>query len=281
MGYILGVCLIGGIVDMRSILENLYNKFWSEASWLRAGGYTGAAAAGIFFANSRVPSEVAIDLTRADVQIGVVFAVVAGYFFLVAILSSEQLRLVKKLRQAEQGFKYDKRGTLYNGHEPNISFRIVTFKGILEGVSSLIPKREVEAALVDTGRLASVDFAENLPTIYNADVRGSSSGSSWDRLSFDEKVHQWTDYDSATGWGVMTARLNDDSAVVSVAHLRRLFTGEGGTLFGFFLAGYAETVMSKLISKHKKGKYSDYSRVKLVSVNTKGDNMVEFTMNFE
>jgi len=55
-----------------------------------------------------------------------------------------------------------------------------------------------------------------------------------------------------------------DTVKVIVNHLRGLFEGEDGIYFGYFLAGYAETIISHTLNEHRGGRYEEYSRAELL-----------------
>lgn len=257
-------------------VRQIYDRVWGEAPWVRAAGLVSVASAALAFLNLRLPSELSIDFSDPQISSLLVAIVASVYFFLVAVLSGDQTRLQKKLRDQEQSFRYDKRGTLYNGTEPNIAFRVATFKGILEGIASDVGAEEVARAMVNTGRRSAEDFAKNLPSIYKNDLARFKNFKPWDDLSFDDKLEKWSDYDSATGWGILAPRLVNGHIRVSVTHFRKLYEGEGGTLFGSYLAGYSETVLSHILNGHKLGKYGEYTKAKLKETVTKDDNIVEF-----
>ena len=208
-----------------SQVKKFYESVWSEAPWVRAAGFVGAASGGLIYLNQHLPADVKVQTSEQSVVAILVAVVVTIYFFLVAVLFGDQLRLQKKLRALEQSFRYDKRGTLYNGSEPNIAFRIATFKGILAGIGTEVGSEELSAALVEAGRVSAKDFAANLPDIFDRDIRSNKGGSSWSSLSFDQKLLEWSDYDSATGWGIFAARPVNGHIKVDVTHFRSLFAG--------------------------------------------------------
>jgi hypothetical protein len=76
----------------------------------------------------------------------------------------------KKLRQLDISFRYDKRGTLYNGSEPNIAFRITTFKAMLDGLAHGLGKDTLRDVLIKVGEKAASDFASKVDTIYDKNV---------------------------------------------------------------------------------------------------------------
>lgn len=250
-------------------IKNFLYHTWIDAPWIRAAGILGTTAVGLVFLNASLPSEIAINMADIDSstnQIIYTFVLIL-YFFLVSVFSGDRLRFERKLRALEQNFKYDNRGTLYNGREPNIAFRIATFKGILEGISGAIGANRLADVLTNTGRLASNDFARSLNEIYDGDVASRKSTSSWNDLSLNEKLSQWAEYDSATGWGILACSVRGDSVKVVINHLQNLFDGNGGLMFGYFLGGYAETIISFIVNNHVGGKFSDYCKAELVNTN--------------
>ncbi|WP_428409090.1 hypothetical protein [Hyphococcus sp.] len=259
-----------------SKVRRFYESVWSEAPWVRAAGFVGAASGGLFYLNQHLPSGIKVQATESSVAAILIAIVVTLYFFLVAVLFGDQVRLQKKLRALEQSFRYDKRGTLYNASEPNIAFRIATFKGILAGIGTEVGKEQLAAALVEAGRASAKDFAANLPNIFDRDIRSNKGGGIWSGLTFEQKLIEWSDYDSATGWGIFAARAVNGHLRVGVTHFRGLFSGDGGLFFGQYLAGYSETVLSEIVRHHKDGRFGDFRGVRLAEINSKNENSVEF-----
>lgn len=257
-------------------IRQFYDRVWGEAPWVRAAGFVSLASAALVFLNVRLPSDLSIDFSNPQVGPLLVAIVASVYFFLVAVLSGDQTRLQKKLRDQEQSYRYDKRGTLYNGTEPNIAFRVATFKGILEGIARDVGDDEVARAMTNTGRQSAKNFATNLPAIYQNDLARYKNFKPWNELTFEEKLEKWSDYDSATGWGIVAPRLKNGHIKVSVTHFRKLYEGHGGTLFGGYLAGYSETVLSHILDGHVNGKYGEFTKAKIKETVTKDDNIVEF-----
>lgn len=254
---------------------------WEDAPWIRAAGILGLVLVGLHELNDILPAELAIDLSsiKDTGRIYTLSGIIVLYFFLASIFSGDRLRLEKQLRKNEQNFRYDKKGTLYNGEEPNISFRIATFKGILEGIGSAIEKAKLDELLRDTGRSAGVDFAESLSQIYDNDVASKKLQRLWENLNLAEKLAQWAEYDSSTGWGLLNCELNEKQKTISVVidHFKGLFDGDGGEFFGQFLGGYAETIISRIVESTD-GKFKDYTKVKLIKASKDG---MSFELNYE
>ena len=68
----------------------------------------------------------------------------------------------------------------------------------------------------------------------------------------------------------LNTKLNDIE--VEIVHHKGLFKGSGGQLFGQFLGGYAETIISKVIASSG-GKYADYTKAELKSVANDGNSL--------
>lgn len=253
---------------LREVKNFAYNT-WIEAPWIRAAGILGTTTAGLIFLNAMLPQEIAVDLKKLDSGTSQILltSILVLYFFLVSVFSGDRLRFEQKLRALEQSFRYDNRGTLYNGGEPNIAFRIATFKGILEGMSGIIGVDKLAETLANTGRVASNDFARSLKDIYNSDVATRKAKTTWEELSLNEKLDQWAEYDSSTGWGILACNVNGDNVKVVINHLQELFYGNGGLMFGHFLAGYAETIISLVVNSHSGGKFNEYSKAVLIKTN--------------
>lgn len=250
-------------------IKNFFIETWAEAPWIRAAGIIGSTLAGLVFLNSALPQGVAIEFDTLETEVyqAMLTSLLVLYFFLVSVFSGDRLRFEKRLRSLEQSFRYDNRGTLYNGKEPNIAFRIATFKGMLESISGVIGADELSRVLTNTGRLAGTDFARSLKDIYNSDIASKKAKLDWDELSLSEKLDQWAEYDSSTGWGILACKVHNDSVKVVINHLQGLFDGNGGLMFGYFLAGYSETIITYIIDTHKGGKFNEYSKAALIKAN--------------
>lgn len=250
-------------------IKNIVYHTWVEAPWVRAAGIIGSTAVGLIFLNTLLPQEIAVNFKDLEPEIyRIVFtSILILYFFLVSVFAGDRLRFEQRLRSLEQSFKYDNRGTLYNGNEPNIAFRIVTFKAMLEGLSNIIGADKLATTLTNTGRLASNDFAMSLKDIYDSDVASRKAKLSWDELSLNDKLDQWAEYDSSTGWGILACNVHGNTVKVVVNHLQDLFIGNGGLMFGYFLAGYAETIISCIVNNHSGGRFNEYSKAILIRIN--------------
>ncbi len=257
--------MIDGIIKIKNIIYHV----WVEAPWIRAAGILGTTAAGLIFLNAILPSEISVNFSTLDPKVNqiILTVILVLYFFLVSVFSGDRLRFEQKLRALEQSFKYDNRGTLYNGSEPNIAFRIATFKGILEGISGAIGTDKLADVMTNTGRLAGNDFASSLKDIYDGYVALRKAKLVWNDLSLSEKLDQWAEYDSSTGWGILACSVNGNNIKEVINHLQGLFIGNGGLMFGYFLGGYSETIISYIISNHKGGKYEEFSKAHLITTN--------------
>lgn len=252
---------------------------WEDIPWFRAVTIIGTTIGGLIFLNTSLPEEISIDLSALDPTInrGLLVFILVLYFFLVSIFSGDRLRFEKKLRELEQNFKYDNRGTLYNGTEPNIAFRIETFKGMLDGLSNSIGTTEFAKLITETGRHAGEDFSKSLKKIYDLDVASKKATSSWDELNLKEKFNQWAEYDSATGWGILACTMKGEKVKVIINHLTGLFDDNGGLMFGHFVGGYSETIIKSIISGHVGGKFTDFNNAVL----TKTHQSDKYTLELE
>lgn len=206
-------------------------------------------------------------------------AFISMYFLLASFLSSELALRERRLRERQQAFTYDNRGTLLNYGEPNIAFRIATFKGMLGGIVDFgVTEKTLIEALTKSGQTAAVDFAEKLPTIYETDVRAVAAREPWAGLSFQRKLNEWAEYDSSTGWGIVTIkhRADNDSVEVSFTHFEGLFSDPYAEFFPSFLQGYCQTVLAEILSQHNgkqgssQGKISSYGSVQYISTEKSG-----------
>jgi len=239
-------------------------SYWDSSPWIESVVVLWFPITGALFLNSKLPAAITVDISAMDSQLKLLsyLILLIIYFFLVAIFSEKNLRFERKLRSWGQSFRYDNRGTLYNGQEPNIAFRVETFKRILEGIGGVTESALLTDALIDTGRKAGEDFAENLKSIYASELAQQKGNVAWDDLPLERKLNQWAEYDSSTGWGMLSCKLMKDLKVkVSITHLQGLFKGPGGLMFGNILGGYCETVISRIVTEHG-GKFTDCTQVK-------------------
>jgi hypothetical protein len=143
-----------------------------------------------------------------------------------------------------KSFKYDKNGVLWHGTEKAIAFRVVTFLGILEQIAQNIPNSSIKEAFLTSGRIAGNDFGQQFGNqIYPAELRKDSVP--FDQLSKPQRLALWSEYDSSTGWGLLSAYEKVASVDIVVKH-PTLFKGSGGEHFSYLLAGYCETVVNAI-----------------------------------
>lgn len=235
----------------------------ADLPWVRSATITAPLAGAVFYLNDKVPSDLRIDLTQANVYVIFSCAIVAVYLLLVAVLFNAKLITERQLRAAEDGFRYDNRGTLFHGTQSAIAFRVVTFRGMLEGLAASQDPVTARNALFHTGLRASQDFAQRLPELYDTQVHRLKGGSRWVDLSFPEKLAKWSDYDSATGWGIIAARVDQAEITIKVTHYNALF-GQPA-LFAWFLAGYCCTVIQSIAIAEKRP-YRGFRNVRCVRI---------------
>jgi uncharacterized membrane protein len=267
-------------------LNEIWQRLWSEfAPWISSALFVSAVVVGFYILYEYLPDEFKVATPAARSTILWIVAIL--YLFQVAGTYRILLQGEKKLRQLEEAFRYDKRGTLYNGSEPNIAFRIVTFRGMLGGLANKLGTAELQNVLTEVGQKAASDFAVNLENIYNLNVPTRIAAPHWAELSCEQKIDAWADYDSATGWGIVTAAVprNTDRVTVTVTHLRGLFDRPEGLHFAWFLAGYCETVLTKILEGHNRGtapgRYQYFTRATLVEgITQKSSEIVEFSFRW-
>jgi|GEM_PF-7040424 len=281
----------------KKIWEKIKKYWWkiqnlgSKNPLVAAGGTLGTLSGVLVFLESTSPIKFFSAIEQKDPQTILMF-IVFLYFLLVAIYSGNKSRIEKELQERAQSFKYDEQGTLYNGSEPNISFRTETFKEILKEISS--KTNCFKEILIGAGQKAGVNFANRLRLIYAKEIAAKRAPSPWCELRLDEQLKEWAKYDRDTGWGKITVKLknnknatkktnewrnlthkikdtNAHTVVVDVTHLEGLFEGEGGEMFGHFLAGYFEKVISYIV-KHASGEYEEYDSVKINAFYPSKDN---------
>jgi hypothetical protein len=142
-------------------------------------------------------------------------------------------------------------GVLLNGNQPNIALRIVTFHEMLENIAEAVTLNEINKQLVflkngrNAGSRFGKDFKENIyPHI-------TKNNKPFEQLSETEILKQWTDYDSATGWGLISAKKEGLNLCITAKHLA-LFAQErdGGKWFSAIMAGYAESVVNEILAEY-------------------------------
>lgn len=231
-------------------VTNVYRTYIKELPWVRAGAIVALVTGGLALLSTKVLDYLKVDIRHADTGIIVAAAIVILYFLMVAVLIHEQLQVERRLRRQDASFWYDKRGTLYNGTEPNIAFRIKTFSEILKSLGAKVGMDQLRPILRHTGEVAANDFAEHLPDIYDKNIRSARGGLPWDELDFKGRLYEWLEYDSRTGWGVLAGEFQGSRKInVSITHHRKLYDGDGGRLFGEFLAGYCRTVLAAILAR--------------------------------
>lgn len=256
-----------------SKVAHWYEVTIADWPWIRSAVITAPVAGAAFYLQQQLPAELKINLADANLYVVFIAAVFSLYLLLVAVLYNAKLLTERKLRAAEDGFRYDNRGTLFHGTQPAIAFRIVTFRGMLEGIAAGLDPTATRHALFRTGTTASADFAEQLPTLYNENVHRLKGGRPWEELSFSEKLFKWTDYDSATGWGIIAARVEDNRVTITVTHFYDLF-GQP-SYFSWFLAGYCNTVIDRIL-RREVPPHRGYTMVRCLSIDDARGDSVKF-----
>jgi hypothetical protein len=236
------------------------------------------AVTGLFWINEKLPVQIAFKVP--DVVSGTYFVtvcIIATFLVGLTMVSAYVIQDMHLSREREQSFNYDKHGTLFNGDVPNVAFRVSTVKTLFgELARALGPDKSAEV-VGTAGRAVGKDFAKDLSAIMDRDVLVRAR---WDELSFNSKLDEWALYDSATGWGLVSARLTArDKVVVRISHFRHLFEGDGGEAFTYFLSGYCEAVVSAIVEGHREGVLEDYKCAVITHTRRIEDDLVEF--NFD
>lgn len=262
-------------------LKSQYDTIVGEVPWLRAI-FPVFSLIGVFIIIvANIPERI-FSPGSFEFFWPVVFAIFLFlYLLLAAVYANDRLRTERQLRQVESGFHYDSRGTLWNGDEPNIAFRITTFREILAGLNSTLTTTDLHQPMIEAGRDGAIDFAENFPSIYETDIRSKKGGSSWENLNLNKKLHEWAEYDSSTGWGILATSLDGNEIKINIIHFNELYDGEGGQIFGHFIAGYCETVVSKIIESHSSGRFAQCSTVAIAKGPIFSEETVTLTLVME
>lgn len=257
---------------MRRILEwfkTAYRTLWADNPWFMATGFVVTPILGFLFVMGQLPEDLRYAPSPQQIPV-LALCIAVGYLLLTSALFANKVRYEREYRRKEGAFKYDKRGTLYNNSEPNMAFHVETFKKLLSGLAERLGDKQTETALTEVGYESCEDFSSRFPRIYDNDrVRGLHTRL-WKTLSFKEKLSEWADYESASGWGIFSAEEVDTGIVVNLTHFRGLFDERGGLLFGYYLGGYCQRLLNMIVSTHAKGprpgKYADLQEVQLKSV---------------
>ncbi len=250
------------IKKIKAIAEFL-PEFIESVPWIKAATFLGLTILGVELLNHELPDAIKINTSDENFKRWFLPIIVSIYFLLVSLFSIEKLKFQTKLRSLEQNFKYNKEGTLFNGGQPNIAFRVTTLNALFNGLAEAFDKKELKDKLREIGGNASLSFANDLGKIYNNDVAKKKEGLIWNDLSLKERLDQWALYDSSTGWGLVRCEVDDSSVTVKITHLDDLFKGGGGLMFGEFLCGYIHTILSKIIHDYNVGKYADFTKSEL------------------
>lgn len=254
--------VLHGTVAMRllQVFKNIikwYEITLADWPWFRSAAITAPLAGAIFFLIDKLPANRQINLSDANIYVILTCSIIFLYLLLVAVLFKAKLLTERQLRAAEDSFRYDNRGTLFHGTQPAIAFRVITFRSMLEGLEVANPSA-FRDALFEAGLDAAKDFAQHLPELYDLNVHRLRGGYRWMDLSFPEKLQKWTDYDSATGWGIIAAHIDGKNISITVTHYNGLF--DPPPLFASFLAGYCKTVIQTVLSAEK-GAYRGFRSV--------------------
>ena len=245
---------------------NLINSPW----WQAASTVVVIVATYLLVIDAILPDVLRINLADPTIAVYTVFSLAVIYLFSAAMLFYAQVKTERRLKLLDRRFRYDNRGTLFNGTEPNISFRIQTFQGILRSLRGDISVENFHQSLEGSGRTAAEDFSKKLPEIYDNDVFSFRGGRKWAELSFKEKLDQWAEYNSYTGWGIVTPQLEDHPAagepvqiIVIFTHYHTLFSEQDDS-FCYFLTGYCETIISEIVRGEKIGIFADLRKCEAV-----------------
>lgn len=257
---------------MREIIQQFkffYRTVWADNPWFMAAGFVAAPILGFLFVMEQLPKEIKYSPSPQQIPI-LALCVAVCYLLLTSALFANKVRYEREYRRKEGAFKYDKRGTLYNNSEPNMAFHVETFKKLLAGLAQRLGDKQTEAALTEVGFESCEDFSYRFPQIYDNDrVRGLHTRL-WRTLGFKEKLSEWAEYESASGWGIFSAEEVETGIVVNLTHFKGLFDERGGLLFGYFLGGYCQRLLNMIISTHvggpRPGKYADLQAVDLEEV---------------
>jgi hypothetical protein len=154
----------------------------------------------------------------------------------------------------QQRFNLTGTGRLLVDNVPHIALSVEAVKSMFEGLKTTVGDDLSSALLFGIGRQAGNTFGQQFPKIYESDIRTKQPNTpAWEKLSIQECLNNWTNYDCSNGWGSVeaeekTVKLKDGRHIrrvnISVAH-RDLLIQEAPH-FGYFIAGYFAGIMEAL-----------------------------------
>lgn len=250
-------------------IKLFYRQVWAESPWFSAIGYVIGPITALYFIWGQLPSDMRFEIDPMRVPYALL-GITIIYLLIVSALLGARVRSERSFRERERAFRYDNRGTLYNISEPNMAFHVDTFTSLLTGLSRELGEDEMRNALIIVGYESCEGFASRFKDIYDADVVSGKHHFRWESLSYRQKLEEWAEYESRGGWGIFTASEYESGIKVSLTHYKGLFRGEGGLLFGYYLAGYCQRLLDALITTHNEkrtsGRYSDYDGVEILEI---------------
>lgn len=255
--------------NMIEKIKLFYRQVWAESPWFSAIGYVLGPITAIYTIWVKLPSDMRFEIAPNRAPL-VLLGIIIVYLLIVSALLSSRVKSERSFRERERAFRYDNRGTLYNNSEPNMAFHVDTFTFLLSGLSRDLGEDQLRNALVAVGYESCEGFASRFEAIYDADVVRGMHPYRWQSLGFRQKLDEWAEYESRSGWGIFTATEDASGIKVSLTHFKGLFRGDGGLLFGYYLAGYCRRLLDALIKSHNDhpnpGRYADYDGVEIIEI---------------
>ena len=150
-----------------------------------------------------------------------------------------------------------KDGILLFDREQHIAINVATLKSILSTLAREAPKGRANDLLYKAGWLAGQRFGEGFEEIYITQIEPHGA-KKWSQLNDNDKLDAWERYDATVGWGQINAHKYESNAIVDVVFRHpTLYSGTGGELFSWLLAGYSQQVAGALIGRELQFSYSD------------------------
>ena len=173
-----------------------------------------------------------------------IYYVILVIFIFYFIFLAMGYRNLNKVGPLGKDFKYGDDGVLWHGSEKAIAFRVKTFLGLLEQVGDQLLETDRNKHFTNSGRESGRDFASQLGTqIYPTELK--QDGPAFGELTLKARLELWSEYDSSTGWGMFEVQEKAKSLSIVIKH-PKLFDGNGGKHFAYYLAGYSETVANAI-----------------------------------
>ena len=175
------------------------------------------------------------------------FEPVSIILLFIFFLSRNYLSKIKECNSLIK-FTYDGNGVLWHGNECNIALRDVTFLKLLNDISKEIPdEKDKKKIFLNAGCDMGRGFGRQFKSqIYPKEIMKKDIP--FNQLPKNERLRLWAEYDSSTGWGLISEIDIGRSLYVTAKHPTLFDAETGGECFSYIMAGYAESFVNEIIS---------------------------------